>query len=306
LEAGYAVAITVLTPTFNRAHTLPRAYASLEAQAFRDFEWIVVDDGSTDDTAALIESQRKVATFPVRYMWQENSGKHVARNRAVDLAAGRFFLGLDSDDWLLPVALQRLMEMWETIPAARRADFIGVAGRCARPDGALIGDALPSPVLDSDEVELRGRYRVTGDNAGMNRIDVLRRFALPENAGEVFVPEAVVQNRIARHYKTRYFDEVLEIRDFQRGGLTDRSRLIRSENVTGSLQYYGELLTMRDRLGLRARIRASANFTRYSLHGGRRIWQTRGDIDIWTWMLSLPAAVVLWAGDGWAKRKGRA
>src|SRR5215469_10868819 len=110
------VDITVMTPTFNRAHTLRRAHASLQAQSLSDFEWLVVDDGSTDGTDELIDELRADSSFPIRYIRQEHAGKHVARNRAVALACGSFFVGLDSDDWFLPAALETLKKVWESIP----------------------------------------------------------------------------------------------------------------------------------------------------------------------------------------------
>jgi glycosyltransferase involved in cell wall biosynthesis len=297
VDSLHAFDFTVMTPTFNRAHTLPRTYASLQEQTFRNFEWIVVDDGSTDHTPELIEEWRVRSVFPICYVRQENLGKHVAKNRAVAMARGRFFVGVDSDDWLLPTALHRLLEVWETIPGERREHFLGVVGRSALPDGTKAGTDLPSHFLDSDEIELRWRFRITGDNAGMSRIEVLRAFPMPTFEGERFVTEAVVQNRIAQRYKTRYFDEVIAIRDYQEGGLTAQSRLIRMHSVSASLLYYGELLAVSDRLAPRARLRASANFTRYALHAGRPLWRTRSGTGMWTWLASLPAAVLLWAGD---------
>ena len=288
---------TVMTPTFNRAHTLPRAYVSLQEQTFRNFEWIVVDDGSTDHTPELIEEWRARSVFPICYVRQENLGKHIARNRAVTMARGRFFVGLDSDDWLLPTALHRLLEMWETIPVERREHFLGVVGRSALPDGTKIGTDLPSHFLDSEEIELRWRFRITGDNAGMSRTEILRAFPMPSFEGERFVPEAVVQNRIAQRYKTRYFDEVIKICEYQEGGLTTQSRLIRMHSISASLLYYGELLAVSDRLDRRARLRASANFARYALHAGRPLRRTPGGTGRWTWLAGLPAGVLLWAGD---------
>jgi glycosyltransferase involved in cell wall biosynthesis len=303
VDSSYAFAFTVMTPTFNRAHTLPRAYASLQEQTFRNFEWVVVDDGSTDHTPELVEGWHTDSFFPIRYIRQANLGKHVARNRAVTVARGRFFVGLDSDDWLLPHALHRILEVWEEIPVERRDGFLGVAGRCALPDGTKVGHDLPAHFLDSEEIELRGRFHIAGDNAGMSRIDVLRAFPMPEFEGELYVTPGVVQNRIAQRYKTRYFDEVIKIADYQEGGLTDRSRLIRMQNVSSSLLYYGELLAVSDRLGRRAQLRASANFARYALHANRPLWRTRGETDIWTWLASLPAAVFLWMGDRRAWRQ---
>ncbi len=108
---------TVFTPTYNRAHTLHRVFGSLCAQTLRDFEWLVVDDGSTDDTAALIAGWATAADFPIRYFRQDHSGKHIAHNLAVREARGQFFMSLNSDDACVPQALERIAYHWTTIPA---------------------------------------------------------------------------------------------------------------------------------------------------------------------------------------------
>src|SRR5437762_2817315 len=95
---------TVFTPTYNRAGTLPRVYESLKAQTFRDFEWIIVDDGSADSTQELVQSWIGDLDFPIRYFRQQNQGKHVAVNLGVKEARGEFFLNLDSDDACVPEA----------------------------------------------------------------------------------------------------------------------------------------------------------------------------------------------------------
>lgn len=297
MDSSHTVEVSVITATYNRAHTLPYGYASLQEQTFRDFEWIVVDDGSTDSTPQLIQEWRAHSSFPIMYVRQENLGKHVARNRAVEIAHGRFAVDLDSDDWLTPNALQRLRQVWDSIPPQCRDSFVGVAGRDSFTDGTKVGPDLPTHFLDSDEIELRWRFRITSDNTGLNRIDTLRAFPAPEFENEKYVPDAVAINRIARQYKTRYFDEIVAVANYQKGGLSDRIKLITMQNPSASLLYYKELLDVSDRLNGRARFRASANFVRFSLHDGRPLWRTWCGNDIWMWLTSLPAAVVLWARD---------
>ena len=97
--------ITVFTPAYNRRHTLPRLYESLCRQEFCDFEWLIVDDGSTDGTEEIISEFENRAAFPIRYHKKENGGKHTAYNYAVDRAAGAYFFCVDSDDYLAPDAL---------------------------------------------------------------------------------------------------------------------------------------------------------------------------------------------------------
>jgi glycosyltransferase involved in cell wall biosynthesis len=117
---------TVFTPSYQRAKTLPRVYESLQSQTFTDFEWLVIDDGSTDNTRALVAGWQQDARFPIRYLFQKNAGKHVAYNRAARLARGELLVTLDSDDSCLPNALERFYFWWQSIPSAQRDGFAGV------------------------------------------------------------------------------------------------------------------------------------------------------------------------------------
>ncbi len=115
-NAQHRFAFSVFAPTYNRAHTLPRLYSSLCEQTFKDFEWIIVDDGSTDETAEVVKPWLKAAPFRVRYFWKPNGGKHTAINRGVQEAVGRFLAISDSDDWYVPQALDRFIHHWNEIP----------------------------------------------------------------------------------------------------------------------------------------------------------------------------------------------
>src|SRR6266571_625464 len=119
---------TVFTPTYNRGRFLPRVYESLKAQTFQDFEWLLIDDGSTDDTKALVTRWMGEASFRIRYFRQDNAGKHVATNQAVRLAEGLLLATMDSDDWYVPSALERVLHHWNAIPDDRKSLFAGVCG----------------------------------------------------------------------------------------------------------------------------------------------------------------------------------
>lgn len=202
---------TVFTPTFNRAHTLHRVYESLRNQTYRDFEWVIVDDGSTDHTNDLVAQWKREANFPIRYFWQENKGKHVAFNRAVREANGKLFLPLDSDDACIPTALERFNYHWEAIPLERRDRFTGVCALCMDQNGRLVGDLFPFNSIDSDSMEIKYRYKVKGEKWGFNRIDVLRCFPYPEREDIKFILEGFAWYRIASYYKTRFINEILRI-----------------------------------------------------------------------------------------------
>lgn len=114
----YKYKFTVFTPTYNRGNTLHRVFESLVFQSFDDFEWLIIDDGSSDDTAAVVSDFAKVASFPVRYYYQPNSHKFKTILKAADLAEGELFYIVDSDDEILPDALKILYMHWEGIPLA--------------------------------------------------------------------------------------------------------------------------------------------------------------------------------------------
>jgi len=207
-QSESAYAYTVFTPTFNRAHTLRRVYESLSVQTFRDFEWLVIDDGSTDGTADLLRGIQAEAKFPIRVFYQENQGKLVALNRAVETARGRWFLTLDSDDSCRPESLERFAAYWNAIPTEERERYSGVTVLCQDQHGRLVGERFPSDVFDSDSLTNRYVYRIKGEKWGFQRTDLLREFPFPPLRG---VGLSVVWNRIGRRYKTRYVNDVLRV-----------------------------------------------------------------------------------------------
>lgn len=203
---------TVFTGTWNRRHTLARPYESLKAQTLRDFEWLVIDNGSTDGTPELMAQWIAEAPFPIRYLYQSNRGQHGSANRAAIEATGELFLRLDSDDRCAPNALERFKHHWDAIPAEERAAFVGVTVHTTDENGAIHGMPFPRDVFDSDSLELRLRYRVHGENWGFTRTDVLREFPLPEIDGYTgLMPSSIAWNAIAHRYKTRYVNESLKI-----------------------------------------------------------------------------------------------
>ena len=235
---------TIFTPTYNRAHTLARVYESLREQTFRDFEWLIIDDGSTDGTTELVEQWRSSASFPLRYFVQAHAGKHVAHNRALDEARGKFFLILDSDDVCTPTALERMLYHWNSIPIERRAQFSGVAGLCCDQNGMIVGDEYPSAPLDISLREQRYVYRVRGEKWGPDLTEILRRFRFPEIPETNFMPEGAIWLEVAKHYKMRCVNEVFRIyyvEDDCTGATLTRKETF-ADNAPGRLYYYTWLL----------------------------------------------------------------
>ena len=235
---------TVFTPTYNRAHTIHRVFDSLCAQTLRDFEWLVIDDGSTDGTSELIATWAKAADFPIRYFKQEHSGKHIAHNLAAREARGQFFLPLDSDDACAPRALERMAYHWNTIPARDRVLFSGVAGLCSDQYGEVIGEQYPFDPFDTSLRERCYVYRLRGEKWGSTLTEIARRFPFPEIRGTQFTPEGAVWLRIAKTYKDRCVNEIFRIYyvDDDKTGATLTRRRGLDDSAPGRLHYYVWLL----------------------------------------------------------------
>ena len=231
--------ITVFTPTYNRAHTLPNLYRSLCEQTCYDFEWLIVDDGSTDGTKELIQAyQQNNSPFEIRYIYQVNRGKAKAVNRGIKAIDNDFVFFMDSDDYLAKDAIASVMPYLEEI----KADpcFCGVTGMRIYQNGTPIGSYIPDPVLDTDYLSFRVKYRALGDYADIVKTSVLREFPFPEFEKEKFCTEALVFNRIAKKYISRYVNLPLRVCEYLPGGLTDLYDKIMGESPQASLLFWKE------------------------------------------------------------------
>lgn len=261
--------ITVLTPTYNRAGTLPRVHGSLAAQTFRDFEWLIVDDGSADGTRALVEKWRADGAFPIRYVYQSNGGKPAAVNTGVREARGCFTLILDSDDACVPHALQTLHDVWESIPEGERHQFSGVTVHAIGPDGRRVGSAFPERALDAHPYEMAFRHGVRGEKWGCHRTALLRETPYLSTPGERWVPEALVWNRLGRRYLVRHANVELRLYEPNPDGITAQIRGLMLRNPNGTAQFYNELQSLP--IGLRWRVGAAIRYVRFALHARRSL-----------------------------------
>lgn len=200
--------ITVFTPTYNRMNSLPRVFNSLKNQTYRDFIWIIVDDGSTDDTKRVVDRFKANANFKIIYIYQENAGKHAAINRALKETTSELFLIADSDDSFKDNALEVFIETWDSIPENERPLYKGVIAKCYNAeDGTAIG-SFPEYMFDSNDLNAYFVLRLCFEKWNIVRTDVMKEIPFPEpNEKLKFYPESVVWWRMARKYKTRYIDE---------------------------------------------------------------------------------------------------
>lgn len=255
--------ISVLTPAYNRADRLPALKASLDAQNRADFEWIVVDDGSSDGTAALLESWKGRTAYELVTLSLPNGGKHRALNRGMELVSGDWTFVVDSDDRLPPHALASIASAVSRCEG--NANCGGIVGLKAHGDGSPITGDFPEGVALADSIELRYRYGIKADKAEVFRTEVLRAFPFPEFEGERFMSEAVVWNRIARAGWTLFLlDKVIYEADYLPGGLSAASLALRVGNPLGTRLFYREKLELD--LPAKAAFREAVNFGRFAFH----------------------------------------
>jgi hypothetical protein len=307
---------TVFTAAYNRTETLRRAYESLCRQTLRDFEWLIVDDGSGPAVRALVEQLQAGSPFPIRYIWQANQGKHAAHNRAVDEARGRYFVVLDDDDTCTPDALECFLARWNAISEAERSSFASILCLTMDQHGRLHGEPFPESPLDTDYLTLFFRLRVPGEKWGCYRTDVLRHYPYPVAPGpSAYMLEGVTWYRMARAYRSRCVNDVLRtwyvghwsVSSPQARRLTDYRRIAPTQRIVHGQQIQEFL----DFFGDKPRhfAWAAAHYGRFSLHAGvplRQQWREAGSpAGRLLWLGMLPLAVALYGRDHWVTWRRR-
>ena len=205
---------TVFTPVFNRVKTIDRVYESLCNQTIKDFEWIIIDDGSTDDLyRKKIRKYIEDEKIAIKYFYQENSGKHVAFFEAIKIASSTFFLTLDSDDEYLPNTLEIFKAAWSEIPDNLKSNFCSVTGLCVNQYGETVGTRFPEDIFDSNSIESHYKYRIKGEKCGFSLTKILKNFSFPndDSTNRQYVGEGVFWNELSKEYKTRYINKIVRI-----------------------------------------------------------------------------------------------
>lgn len=253
--------LTLFTPSYNRAHTIYRTFESILRQDIRllhEVEWLIIDDGSTDDTEVLVESWKKnILPFSLRYIKQTNSGKHIAFNRATQEAKGEFFFTVDSDDWLTDDSIANIFKQLNILLSSPNLGGM-IALKCF-PDGRVIGHPYPNnyPNSSAYELSLCGHG---GERSFVFKTDVIRQYPFPVVSGERFCSECVVYDKIDFKYKYLVSNDILTVCEYQEDGLTSNLFKLMIQNAIGYKIYYAQRLnmakTLRERMGYAIRYNA--------------------------------------------------
>lgn len=257
--------ISVFTPTYNRATLLHRVFESLEQQTFRDFEWIVLDDGSTDDTTSVLEAFRQRATFPIKTISRRNRGKAQSINEGLFLADGELFICFDSDDWCVPSAFERISQMWRALGDDLRPYYSGLSCLKCLKDGSLVGEDYSRMSYIGDSYVDRFNRRIKGDKWEIIRTDVHRENLYDVIHGEKYMAPEYAWLKIGRDYKTLFINECLSIVEYQKGGISNNNIVHRSSSPLSASRFYK--LAFLVSTNVKSRTRSYINFERFQLHG---------------------------------------
>ena len=230
---------TVFTPTFDRKELLEKLYKSLQKQTFKDFEWLIVDDGSTDGTKEKVKKFLCEKKLDIKYYFKENGGKQRAYNFATEKANGELFICLDSDDEYVENGLEIILKYWKKYE--KNADIAGMGYLSTYPNGGIIGSSFPEKEMISTQFEIYNKYGVKGDKGIMFRTEIIKKYKFPVFEDEKFITEAVVYNRICEKYKMVYVNEKIEIKEYQEDGLTAKYNNLLLRNPKGQALYHNEI-----------------------------------------------------------------
>lgn len=286
---------TVFTPTYNRAGLLPRVYDSLTQQTFKDFEWIIVDDGSTDHTAAIVDElirKSEEVGFSIRYFYKENGGKHTAHNLGAKEALGELFFIVDSDDVLPDNALEIVAEEWKKL--SKDNSFAGVCGLDAdMQTKQIIGSGLPKDIIDGYYADVKFGYHLRGDMKEVYLAEALREFPFPEIDGESFCPEILVWNRIGSKYKLRFVNRVIYFAEYQSTGITSYITKIRMKSPIATMMTYAEMTHLS--IPFVHRLKSAINYWRFFFC--RKLQKTCVPKISFLWLWTLPLGLIMHLRD---------
>lgn len=226
--------VTILTPTYNRANTLPKLVESLCKQTSSNFQWLVIDDGSTDGTAQLFEElEKKQIPFQWEYHKKKNGGKHTALNAAHPYIRGEVVLILDSDDYLTEDAVETVENEW--LVYRNKSDVCGMSYFKGESRETHLSVENPMEFYVADHIRYRVNRGIKGDHCEILRADLLKKYPFPEYPGERFMAESWLWNHIGMDYKTVYRNKTIYICEYLEGGLTKSGRALRMKCPLGMM-----------------------------------------------------------------------
>lgn len=232
-----SIKLTIFTPTYNRANTIGRTYDSLKGQKSKDFEWLVIDDGSSDNTEELFKEWEKDGFFKITYIKKVNEGKYRAYNLALEYAVGEYFLVLDSDDILANNAVENIISYDERLKYSKH--IMGILSLKSTFEGRLIGDNFLNIKQEMSLFELRKQNRI-GEYTMIFKTDIVRQYPFPMETNEKFMTECIVYDQFSKKYDFVLVNEVHTICEYQSDGLSSMPIKLMLKNPAGYKLFFSQ------------------------------------------------------------------
>ncbi len=282
----YTCTITVFTPTYNRARTLPRVFHSLMNQTCKDFEWLIIDDGSTDHTGQVVASFKKKSDFEIRYYWKENGGRHTAVNASYNKFRTPYVVTCDSDNELTPNAIERMIHTWASIPPEDYDRYWCVTGREKDSlKGKMVGTPFPEYINALSGVKKRKEIlRHPGEKHCCRKTKIHIQYPFPVYKDTKFVTENIVWEKINKVYDQYCVNDIYGIYHTEsEDSLTNKKKEFTRERFRSG--YYASLFYVNEMFHElffnRSVILAVINLSRCAILTGQSYAATMKEINKW-------------------------
>ena len=262
------MSLTIVTPSYNRAKNLPALYHSLLFQTSKDFDWLIIDDGSQDNTKEIVDGFSKEKRIPIRYIYKENGGKHSALNAAFREVKSELLFIVDSDDVLTSDAVETILKDWSSV---RDKNLCGISYLRGYNETEVIGEVHPQDHAIDNFINLRYNKGISGDKAEVWRAECLRDFQFPEYSGERFISESVAWIYLAKKWDMLMVNKIIYITEYLEGGLSMTGRKLRFQ--CPNLMAYGSLMTMSKEFSPKIRVKETLLYIVYSKFGKKSFVQ---------------------------------
>ena len=207
--------LTIFTPAYNRAYTLHKCYESLKRQTSRDFKWMIIDDGSTDNTVDLVAKWKEKSDFEIIYIYKKNGGMHTAHNTAYQNIDTELNVCIDSDDYLTDDAVEIIVSEWEKVKSEKLA---GLGALNVFESGEIIGSKFHENIKLSKYFDIYNKYGVVGDKKFIYRTELIKKFPYPEYEGEKYVGLDYKYKKLDEEYELALINKVVCVVEYMEDG----------------------------------------------------------------------------------------
>lgn len=296
---------TIFTPTYNRAYKIKDLYQSLLKQTYKNFEWLIVDNGSTDNTKELINQFINDGLINIKYILKKNEGKQIAINCGSEYAKGKFFFIVDSDDVLTENALEiSFYYCNQIISMENYAGVVGLRGDSKKNiwNTANIknGNKMVKSIIndcdyvDATTIQYRFKMKISGDRAEIIKTDILRKYKFPKFEGETYISDGYLWLSLGRDgYMFRWFNSIIYITEYLEDGLTRNGKEIARKNPKSKSLVDNFMCSFKE-VSLKIRLIHCINYYRYGIYGKigirKLIKQSKSKI---LSLIALPIAIIL-------------